>query len=271
MAGSRRRFWARGGSTTRCAQSIGRWPWARSPAGWSGCTVSARWSLDNLARYEEAITEAERALALDPESDNAHFIRACALHALGRLEEARSASTQAIALDPEIPRYQRQLGDLWLRDDAPLAEQHYRAALALDPNDVGALVNLSLALLRQHRNADAAVAARSAMRLDPADPDAQLNLRTAVRRVRSPAPMVFAVTIFLGVPALLLVGGAWLLRGHLALLVTEATLGAGLMAVLVATVTSSRRRHIASLHPEITSAYESLEAERRGAGRTLQE
>jgi tetratricopeptide (TPR) repeat protein len=54
-------------------------------------------------RYEEALSCAAQAAALDPDSAEAHAERGMALGALGRVPEAQLAFARALAIDPDSP------------------------------------------------------------------------------------------------------------------------------------------------------------------------
>jgi tetratricopeptide (TPR) repeat protein len=54
-------------------------------------------------RYEEALSCAAQASALDPDNAEAHAERAMALSALGRMEEAQLAYAHALAINPDSP------------------------------------------------------------------------------------------------------------------------------------------------------------------------
>jgi tetratricopeptide (TPR) repeat protein len=240
---------------------------AGSEAGWTQWFLRLRaLVLENLGRYDEALADAKRALALDPECDNAHYLCAVTLQSLGRVDDARAGAARAIALDPENPTYRRTLGRMWVDDDPRVAEEHYRAALALDPNDPETLTGLTAALDRQRRYDDALASAQAALRLDPNSAAIRRNVRVLVRRKRTWWPLLLATVVFLGVPAACLAGLAWLLRRHPLLLALEAVTGGALLAIVVAALISvwrERRAEIAALAPSLVDAYRNLVAERK--------
>jgi tetratricopeptide (TPR) repeat protein len=87
---------------------------------------------------------------------------------------ASEALSRASELDSSSPKLHVLLGDLYRqRDYFPDAEQEYRKALALQPEDTGALFGLSLALLADQQTDEAFRLAQAALRrsID----DAELN------------------------------------------------------------------------------------------------
>src|SRR5437867_555928 len=75
-----------------------------------GITFSRK--LRDQGRYEEAVAEAEKAIARDAEDPEPVYDRAAALYCLGRFEQAVAGFAQAIALEREA-----QLMDDGLLDD----------------------------------------------------------------------------------------------------------------------------------------------------------
>jgi tetratricopeptide (TPR) repeat protein len=63
----------------------------------------------HMERYEEALTDAMRALELDPSWTKGYHRKAMALISLGQLEDAAKAYEDALALDPENGGLQKKL------------------------------------------------------------------------------------------------------------------------------------------------------------------
>jgi tetratricopeptide (TPR) repeat protein len=85
---------------------------------------------------------------------------------------ATHAIARASAVDPGSPKLHVLLGDIYRQQKAfPDAEQEYRKALALRPEDTGALFGLSLALLADGRNDEALAVARASLERNPDDPE----------------------------------------------------------------------------------------------------
>jgi tetratricopeptide (TPR) repeat protein len=102
-----------------------------------------------------------------------------ATEAEGLYWETRSSqrlATQALArashIDSTSPKLHVLLGDVYRQQkDFPDAEHEYRKALALQPEDPGALFGLSLALLANDQIDEALRLAQAAMAKDPDDPE----------------------------------------------------------------------------------------------------
>jgi len=91
-------------------------------------------------------------------------------------KSAQKLATQALArastADPGSPKLHVLLGDIYRQQKAfPDAEQEYRKALALRPEDSGALFGLSLALLADGQNDEALRVTRAALEKNPDDPE----------------------------------------------------------------------------------------------------
>ena len=85
---------------------------------------------------------------------------------------ASQALARASAADPGSPKLHVLVGDIYRQQKAfPDAEQEYRKALALRPEDTGALFGLSLALLADGENDEALAVAQAALQKNPDDPE----------------------------------------------------------------------------------------------------
>ena len=121
----------------------------------------------STAKYHVAFDSAQK-LALNPETE-----------AEGLYWETKSAqnlATETLAraseLDPSSPTLHVLLGDVHRqRKDYPDAEQEYRKALAIRPDNAGALFGLSLALLADSEIDEALRLAESALKRNPDDPE----------------------------------------------------------------------------------------------------
>jgi tetratricopeptide (TPR) repeat protein len=101
------------------------------------------------------------------------------LLALGKIAEARAAAEEAVSLAPESPELLAQLGNTWLRESPAQAEAHFRASLAVDPEQAWVLNNLGVALRRAGRAADATEALKASILLDPERDHSKKNLFVA--------------------------------------------------------------------------------------------
>ena len=85
---------------------------------------------------------------------------------------ASDALARASETDPDSPKMHVLLGDIYRQQKAfPDAELEYRKALALRPDDTGALLGVSLALLADGQNDEALTIAQAALAKNPADPE----------------------------------------------------------------------------------------------------
>jgi tetratricopeptide (TPR) repeat protein len=106
-------------------------------------------ALNGLGRYEDAITEADKALKITKDrSLNAHFQKAIALNKLGRVEESKTELDQVLKLTENNENvserasnyalmsalYERQMGDL------NSAQDYLNEAKKLEPNNVEYLI-----------------------------------------------------------------------------------------------------------------------------------
>lgn len=222
-------------------------------------------ALVDAGRPGEALAAADEALRVAPGDAGAHYLRSLALGRLRRLEEGRAAAALAVQLDPANPAHHTHLGDLWLGADAARAESHYRDALALDPERPWPLNNLGVALLRQGKRADAALAFRTALLVDPAFSQAKLNaFRTAVA-VRRGGPWGIAAVGALWLVAVALVvdgfasGRVWELGGGFAVLVLQVAVAAAL--------SRAGERRLAALDPALLALHARITADLDLVGR----
>ena len=89
---------------------------------------------------------------------------------------AQKLATETLAraseTDPDSPKMHVLLGDIYRQQKSfPEAELEYRKALALRPDDPGALLGVSLALLADGQNDEALNIAQAALARNPADPE----------------------------------------------------------------------------------------------------
>lgn len=102
--------------------------------------------LVKLGRLDDAERSARALLELSARSVQGHFVLGTVLQRVGRPEAAEHLAAFKRLSDA---REHRELGDEYLRlvNDAAAAEREYRAALRIDPGDVGAQIGLGRALL----------------------------------------------------------------------------------------------------------------------------
>ncbi len=174
------------GCTGGCTACTG----CTSCTGCTGCTGATSYfnkgiELLNSQSPNEAEAYFRKAIEMNPTAE-AYTGLGVALDRQGRYAEAKEAYRQALRLNPqyELARknlqileeqerraeyrsvFQRGL-DLLNRNDYKGAEMAFRRAIELNPKDAGTYNNLSIALLKQDRNIEAASARRTAYTLDP--------------------------------------------------------------------------------------------------------
>ena len=133
--------------------------------------------------YKEGAEAFRRALALDPQLKIANINLAIALFNLQDIEAALMAAQTAAKNTPESPQPAYILGLIAKNqnrnDDAADA---FKRVLEIDPNDVGANVNLGQIYASQRKYTEAIAAFRAAIDVEPYNSTALYNLATALLR-----------------------------------------------------------------------------------------
>jgi tetratricopeptide (TPR) repeat protein len=212
-------------------------------------------SLRLQGRPKDALAAADEAVRLDPGNASAHRVRADALSALGRTGEAQASIGRALELDPQNPETLRQMGNLYLESDPKTAERHYRDSLNLDPRDPNTLNNLGVALNKQKRRREAAIAFKSALILDPASAIAKRNAHMTIKGLVKVLPVAG-------------IGGYWLTKMFWAFLVFRSILGPGLIIVAAAAMflvarALYHRWRLRRADPQLLEIYRRLETDKR--------
>ncbi len=134
-------------------------------------------------RYHQARDAADRALQADPREWRCHVQRANVDLAFARVDDLSwAAAYRAVELAPDEASTHQVLGRVALAARIPkLAEQQFRAALAIDPDNAVSQNNLAVALMRRRRLGGALRLFLGAARLDPTDPTFGNNLRLVLR------------------------------------------------------------------------------------------
>jgi tetratricopeptide (TPR) repeat protein len=132
---------------------------------------------------ELAEPELRTAVSLFPLNANARNALGKLCLGEGRTAEAEEQFRQSVEIEPNIMGY-GHLGLIhWRRGDAKLAEQEWREALRLAPNDTSILNNLGLACTKQERYTEAVSFFRKAIELKPDDPNPHSNLGIAYEKM----------------------------------------------------------------------------------------
>jgi Flp pilus assembly protein TadD len=128
---------------------------------------------------ELAERELRTAVSLFPLNSNARNALGKLYLAEGRSAEAEEQFRQSVEIEPNIMGY-GNLGLIhWHGGDVKLAEQEWREALRLAPNDSSILNNLGLVCTNQGRYTEAVSFFHKAIELKPDDPNPHLNLGIA--------------------------------------------------------------------------------------------
>ncbi len=124
----------------------------------------------DYALFEEAAEASKKALALAPNSLEAHRARGIVLLYTQNLEEALQEFQTALAINKNIPDLNLYLGITYKAlERLDLAQEALLAAYALNPKDPVALTELSRAFFADGRYAQAAQYAEEAVKVNPAD------------------------------------------------------------------------------------------------------
>lgn len=139
---------------------------------------------NGTGKYEEAATEFQRALQLEPTNDDAAIGLARAYTSLNRLNEAEETYQRAIKLRPNHYKTYAWLGFFYVQQaQYEKAAQIYQKLTGLAPENPEAYYNLGAAYLFLGRDQDAIAALEKSIKLRPS-PAAYSNLGTAYFRAR---------------------------------------------------------------------------------------
>ncbi len=124
----------------------------------------------------EVAARATAAGRLAPRPQSRFMTEGIAAHAAGRREEAVVLFRKAVAEQPDDPKARLNLG-VALRDVGNVAESEacYRQAIAMAPTFAAAHNNLGILLSETDRHAEALASFEEALRLDPSHTDARHN------------------------------------------------------------------------------------------------
>jgi tetratricopeptide (TPR) repeat protein len=133
--------------------------------------------------FDSAISSFEEALAVDPSQRLAAINLPIALFYANRSDEAQRAAAAAQSRFPDAPRPPYVQG-LIARAENRLdqADAAFRRVLEIDPDDVGAKVNLALVYLQQRRYDEAVRLCEAVLAAEPYNATALYNLGQALTR-----------------------------------------------------------------------------------------
>jgi tetratricopeptide (TPR) repeat protein len=131
----------------------------------------------DAGRFDDAVAEYQRSLALNDDSAATHYNLGFALSARGRREEAIVELQAALRLDPDYALAHNNLGALLQVGGRPEeALAHFQRAVALRPDNLDARTNLAQLLSNRGQAAAAAGHFREALALKPDHPQALAGL-----------------------------------------------------------------------------------------------
>jgi adenylate cyclase len=120
-------------------------------------------------QFDQAVTEAERAIAFDPNCDSCYLVWGTCLNGVGRPEEAIPLLEKAMRLNPRYPSYYvSTLGWSYLltrRGKEAIAA--LQQALSRDPNNVYAHLGLAIVHSELGREEEARTAVAEVLRISP--------------------------------------------------------------------------------------------------------
>ncbi len=130
----------------------------------------------------------DRALAVSPYLDDAHYYQGLMHRMGGNVAAAAGEFTRTIELNPNHARAHGNLGLLHLQyNRLGRAAEHFARAVALDGSDALAHAMLGSIRLRQGQVAEAERLLSKAVQLNPDDAEARRNLESARRQAAAPA------------------------------------------------------------------------------------
>jgi predicted O-linked N-acetylglucosamine transferase (SPINDLY family) len=144
-------------------------------------------TLLRLERDDEAATAARAAIARNPRNAGFHSNLAVALKRLGRHLEAADAFSRALSLNPTVVHLHKEIGDLHMQAKSfEPAIEHYQAYMAQAADDPELHVvwnNLACAFEKRGRLAEADELYRKALAVLPDDPDYLNNVGLVCRMI----------------------------------------------------------------------------------------
>ncbi len=139
-------------------------------------------------RWDDAVAEFDRALAVKPDFASVYANRGIALQKAGRPAAAAESYRQALRLEPGSLPALKNLADLLLEEGrTEEAFATYRRALAAGPEYTGVAVDLARALAREGRGEEAAAVYRGITESRPESLSARVGLGNLLLEAGDPA------------------------------------------------------------------------------------
>ena len=173
-------------------------PGAPTPSqDFSSLIQEARAALD-AGKADEAVSKLQRALKLDPNSAEAHFLLGNAYARKEQFPQAEEQYLQALKLDEKNTDAQSNLGVVYYRQGKLQdAEKAFRTALSQQPNDAEIRYNLGGVLIAMNRTSDAMAEFLKARELNPSLPEPYLGLGSAYKLQGKRAEAIAALREYL--------------------------------------------------------------------------
>ena len=137
-----------------------------------------------LEDRQNAVREADAALAIDPRFSDARILKAGVMAAQGNTTGALAELRATVASDPEKPRLHFELAKaLEQAGQGPAAEAEFQAALRLQADYAPALAGLGTLYAREGKHAQAVQALERALAVAPQQEQARFNLAGASQQL----------------------------------------------------------------------------------------
>ncbi len=167
----------------RDTETLWRWTISRNPGSWMAYNNLGT-ALLKTGRVDEAITQFNRALEIQPDYAVAHNNLGNALLRLGRTADSYAHLEKALEFDPSNVEAHNNMGNTLVqmgRTDEAAA--HYNKAVEIDPRYVQAHNNLGALFLQTGRVEDSVAHLQTALAMEPENADAHNNLANTLMRM----------------------------------------------------------------------------------------
>jgi tetratricopeptide (TPR) repeat protein len=145
-------------------------------------------------RYQDALDELHKAIAMNPAYAEAHWHLGMALESRGDIPGALAEYKKAVEISPNYAEAYTSLALLRMNEkDYPAAIDLFQRAIKAHPHSFEAWVNLGVAYNNSNRYAEGAVAFRNALEAGPDDSNAcvaHYNLGMSYAHLNSPAAAI---------------------------------------------------------------------------------